>query len=40
MEAIVGFTAIAVFFVTLSGVVVYWLYAAVSRKRRRSYGGR
>jgi hypothetical protein len=40
METIVGFSAIAVFFVTLSWVVAYWLYAAMSRKRRRSYRGR
>jgi hypothetical protein len=40
MEAIVGFTAIAVFCVTLAGVVAHWLYSALSRKRRRSFRGR
>jgi hypothetical protein len=40
MEAIVGFTAIAVFSITLCGTVIYGVYVSVVRKRRRIYRGR
>lgn len=34
---IAGIASFVVFFVTLAGTVACWIYASVTRKRRRAY---